>query len=139
MSCSQEKILSRLCSRIKQAGKLLILLFGAYLAVTLFAQNPARSQGSQLNVQGFIEKCTREETLDHLFCLGYVAALVDALTIPDLRMDGAKSCMPLSITYGTYFTYIQEFFRSIEDNKRLSDAGAASVIVFALRRRYPCN
>jgi hypothetical protein len=139
MSCTRNKILSHLCLGFKQSGKFSAILFGLCLAVALFAHNPARSQGSNLNVQGFIEKCTKNETIEHLFCLGYVAALVDALTIPDLRMGGEKSCMPISITYGAYFTYIQEFFRSIESNKRLSDAGAASIIVFALRRKYPCN
>jgi hypothetical protein len=79
-----------------------------------------------------------DETMDAMWCMGYVSGLLDGFSIGDFRVAGAKAVCPPeeSLTRSEALRIINQWLREHPQDKDKS--GRRSAII-ALSKAYPCK
>ncbi|MEJ0097397.1 MAG: Rap1a/Tai family immunity protein [Bauldia sp.] len=99
---------------------------------------PAGASASAFFVSGsdLYTKCThRDATLDYVDCLGYIAAIADALTNGS-GVGGLKACLPPKVTREAILKQVVEW---IAAHPEVRQSAAAGAVANALAEGFACT
>jgi len=79
-----------------------------------------------------------DETMDAMWCMGYVSGLLDGFSIGDFRVAGAKAVCPPeeSLTRSEALKIINQWLR---DHPQDSDKSGRRSAIIALSKAFPCK
>jgi hypothetical protein len=111
-------------------------LLASLLALALAAQpapQPALTLG-YLEARDLLARCTVSSGQD--YCFGYIAAVYDSIRAYESWLSLKEVCVPAGTPQGELKMAVVEHFRANPDSLTNS---AASVVVIALAKRFPCS
>ncbi|HQR60113.1 MAG TPA: Rap1a/Tai family immunity protein [Methylophilaceae bacterium] len=119
-------------------------LAGLLVLCTWSAQAAPVTSGDLLNRCSSSEKSMNggtlspDETMDAMWCMGYVSGLLDGFSIGDFRVGGAKAVCPPeeSLTRSEALKIINQWLREHPQDK---DKNGRRSAIIALSKAYPCK
>jgi len=107
-----------------------LTLFLALLAAT---SQPRQEAKSFLLGRDLIARCEKPDGWD--YCYGYVVATYDATLAHERWLKVNEVCVPTGTSQGEMVDSVIGYLKA---NPREMESQAASVVIVALQRRFPC-
>jgi hypothetical protein len=113
------------------------MLISLAVLITLAHANPQGIPGlGYLTAANLNTRCAETSATSATYCFAYLAGVHDAVRAYERWLATAEYCAPTDLPQAEIRRVFLSYFMK---NPSISDAQAASVVVLALRDRFPCG
>ena len=111
-----------------------IVTIGLGLALVAAAP-PARTSVGYLSANNLVARCTEDSVASASYCLAFIAGVRDAAIAYEIWNKRREFCMPPA---ASQIELRDVFLREARNDPVASAGQAASVVILALKKAFPC-